>query len=202
VDRLESTFTQFARTPVVGRPFTISEVNHPFPHEYACEGFPILTAYALFRDWDGIYWFTRGRGRPGKTDDGIPRNRWLDFSVDPMKLATLHACALVLTSLDGKPIRRAQRLLLLATSRATNTDSRWEDDRQTVAEWGHGPVRIEPVTGSVTLRELGKVRGLRARPLSPVGQPLERDLPTQFGSSGWRLGLGEPATTWVQHFSF
>ena len=62
-DPTDSTVTQFARTPVVGRPFTISEINHPFPHEYACEGWPILTAYALFHDWDGIMWFTYGRGR-------------------------------------------------------------------------------------------------------------------------------------------
>ena len=56
-DPLDSTVVQFARSPVAGRPFTISETNHPFPHRFACEGFPILTAYALFQNWDGILWF-------------------------------------------------------------------------------------------------------------------------------------------------
>ena len=32
--------------PLQGLPYTISETNHPFPHEYACEGIPSLTAYA------------------------------------------------------------------------------------------------------------------------------------------------------------
>lgn len=90
-DPLDSTYTQFARTPVKGRAYTISEVNHPFPHDYACEGFPILTAYALFSDWDGIYWFTWGRG-PGDSAGGIRKNGWFDLSLDPVKIANLIAC--------------------------------------------------------------------------------------------------------------
>ena len=62
-DPLDSTVVQFARTPVLGRPYTISETNHPFPHQFASEGFPILTAYALLHDWDGLYWFTWKSGR-------------------------------------------------------------------------------------------------------------------------------------------
>ena len=62
-DPLDSTVVQFVRTPVEGHPFTISETNHPFPHQYACEGLPILSAYALFQDWDGLLWFDWGPGR-------------------------------------------------------------------------------------------------------------------------------------------
>jgi hypothetical protein len=43
---------------VAGKPYTVSEVNHPFPNEYACEGIPILAAYAALHDWDGIFWYT------------------------------------------------------------------------------------------------------------------------------------------------
>lgn len=90
-DPLDSTVVQFARTPMVGRPYTISETNHPYPAEYACEGIPILTAYALFHDWDGIYWFTYGTGR---TQD--PEKVWrgsFDFSNDPVKMTHLAGCA-------------------------------------------------------------------------------------------------------------
>ena len=81
-DPWDSTVIQFARTPVVG-PVSISETNHPFPHEYACEGIPILTAYALLQDWDGIYWFTYDRGPLYKEKDGIHRNGWFDFERRP-----------------------------------------------------------------------------------------------------------------------
>ena len=74
-DPLDSTVVQFARSPVAGRPFTISETNHPFPHRFACEGFSILTAYALFQDWDGLLWFDWGPG------GSIPPRAWSKDSV-------------------------------------------------------------------------------------------------------------------------
>ena len=90
-DPLDTTVTQFARTPVLGRAFTISEVNHPFPHESACEGFPILTAYAMFHDWDGIYWFTWGHSKPAE-DGGIRKRDFFSITPDPVKMANLMAC--------------------------------------------------------------------------------------------------------------
>jgi hypothetical protein len=94
-DPLDSTFTQFARTPVAGKPFTISEVNHPFPHKFAAEGYVSLTAYALFHDWDGIVWFDWERGRMGDPGQGLPPNGWFDVSQDPVKLAQLTAAGLM-----------------------------------------------------------------------------------------------------------
>lgn len=105
-DPLDSTVAQFARSPVAGKPFTISEVNHPFPHEFACEGFPILTAYALLHDWDGIYWFTWGRGRNQSPDEGIRRNGWFDFSNDPMKVVTIALCAAAWHRHDVRPAEK------------------------------------------------------------------------------------------------
>ncbi len=104
-DPLDSTVTQFARTPVVGRPFTISETNHPYPHRYACEGIPILTAYGLFHDWDGIYWFTWGLGRKAKPEMGIQPWGWFDFSNDPIKVTQLAICGFMWNRKDVKPAR-------------------------------------------------------------------------------------------------
>ncbi len=104
-DPLDSTVTQFARSPVAGKPFTISEVNHPFPHEFACEGFPILTAYAMLQDWDGIYWFTWGRGRKLPPEQGIQSHGWFDFSNDSMKVATVALCSAAWHRHDVQPAR-------------------------------------------------------------------------------------------------
>ena len=102
-DPLDATVTQFARTPVVGKPYTISEVNHPFPHEYTCEGWPILTAYAMLHDWDGIYWFTWGRGWKSEPGAGIQRGGWFDFSNDPVKVANLAVCGYIWHRQDVRP---------------------------------------------------------------------------------------------------
>ena len=106
-DPLDSTVTQFARTPVAGLPYTISETNHPYPAEFACEGIPILTAYALLQDWDGIYWFTYGKGRTQE-----PNQSWrgsFDFSNDPVKMTHLAACAAMFYRQD---VDAAQKTIL------------------------------------------------------------------------------------------
>lgn len=90
-DPLDSTVVQFARTPMVGRPFTISETNHPYPAEWASEGIPVLAAYALFHDWDGIYWFNWGAGR--LVDRRRTFRRSFAIENDPVKLTNLTACA-------------------------------------------------------------------------------------------------------------
>ena len=52
-----STVVQLSRSAIAGKPYTISETNHPFPNEYACEGIGILTTYSGFHDWDGIFFW-------------------------------------------------------------------------------------------------------------------------------------------------
>ena len=333
-DPLDSTFTQFARTPVAGRPFTISEVNHPFPHKFAAEGYVTLTAYALFHDWDGIVWFDWERGRMGDPKQGLPRNGWFDVSQDPVKLAQLtvaglmwhrhdvakaketrirtytpeetgeamrlvqwkhrpffkpgfelttplehatrwrmdethpapaevrpaqypnpyagkppaqlasdtselrwlHAdekrgvitvttprsqsligfvrgsdesvphltadvtndfCVITLTALEGQPIASSHKLLLVATTGAAqNTGQQFAEDGKTLSEWGRGPVLIEPVTGTVTLRGLTDAKSVRALALTAEGRPLSVALRGVRSKNGWTLKLGEPSTTW------
>ena len=49
-DPLNSTVVQLSRSPVAGKPYTVSEINHPFPNEYACEGIGVLAARDFPRD--------------------------------------------------------------------------------------------------------------------------------------------------------
>ena len=93
-DPADSTVAQFARTPVEGYPFVISETNHPYPHVWRAEGMPILTAYALLHDWDGIDWFDWGpptRGGPDAPAAG--KNGWFNLGTDPVKVSQLIALA-------------------------------------------------------------------------------------------------------------
>jgi hypothetical protein len=50
--------SQLSRSAVVGKPFTVSEYNHPFPNEYGCEMPLLLAAYASLQDWDAVYGYT------------------------------------------------------------------------------------------------------------------------------------------------
>ena len=51
------TLTELARYRVAGKPFTVSEYDHPFPNDYRAESLPMLAAFASVQDWDGYYLF-------------------------------------------------------------------------------------------------------------------------------------------------
>ena len=342
---LHSTIVQVARTAFAGKPYTVSETNHPFPNEYASEGIPILAAYAGFQDWDmcvmytfepkkdpnwqpyvGDAWdisldpvrmtamaagamiFLRGdvkparqvvertysrqqvldsgllpaglRSQPGqppseqpwftpgfplalplehgvriKSLDGPPTAKYTASGANPIvsdtrelswyttdpkaglvtvetdraqaligfiktnqkTLKNLGAsisnnfATIVLTSLDGKPIASSGKMLLNAASRMSNTDQKWADEAHTALAGGRGargtpppavrpggrvPTLIEPVTGTVTLRNIVAAKTVSAVALDGSGKPIGNPLQAKPTAAGWELPIGAPVTTW------
>lgn len=100
-DPRRSTVVQLSRTAMAGKPYTVSEVNHPFPNDYACEGIPILAAYAALHDWDGIFWYTLAHDH---LIDGPSRAiGHFDLGPDPVKMTQLAAGALLFLRADVRP---------------------------------------------------------------------------------------------------
>jgi hypothetical protein len=58
-----ATFLNMAATRELGRPFTLSEFNQPYPNIYAAEIDPTLAAFAAFQDWDALMHFAWEHGR-------------------------------------------------------------------------------------------------------------------------------------------
>lgn len=92
-DPRHSTPVELSRSAVAGKPYIVSEVNHPFPAEYACEGIPILAAYAAFQDWDGLFWYTLGHVPVADAPQKIAGH--FDLYGDPVKMSQLAAGALL-----------------------------------------------------------------------------------------------------------
>jgi hypothetical protein len=86
-DPFHSSVVELSRSAISGRPYTVSEVNHPFPNQFAAEGIPILAAYGLFQDWDGIFWYTLEHDSPVRWQDRIEGH--FDFASDPVKMTQL-----------------------------------------------------------------------------------------------------------------
>jgi hypothetical protein len=60
--------------------------------------------------------------------------------------------ALVLTSLDGRPVEQAKRLLLAAVGSAENTGMGWNEARTSVGNrWGTGPAQVNGIPADVVL---------------------------------------------------
>ena len=91
-DPFNSTVVELSRSAVAEKPYTVSEVNNPYPNDYDGEGIPILASYAAMQDWDGIFWYTfEPKADPAwKPYVGDP----FDISLDPVKMPELAAGAL------------------------------------------------------------------------------------------------------------
>ncbi len=102
-DPFNSTVVELSRTPVAGKPYTVSEVNNPFPNDWASEGIPILAAYGDFQDWDAIIWYTF---EPKASPDWKPYiGDAFDISLDPVKMPQLAAGALMFLRDDVSPAK-------------------------------------------------------------------------------------------------
>ena len=100
-DPFNSTVVELSRTAVAGKPYTVSEVNNPFPNGWASEGIPILAAYGNFQDWDAIIWYTF---EPKVASDWKPYvGDAFDISLDPVKMPQLAAGALMFLRGDVSP---------------------------------------------------------------------------------------------------
>ncbi|MFC1633335.1 hypothetical protein ACFL5Z_00725 [Planctomycetota bacterium] len=319
-DPFNSTVVQLSRSAIHGKPYTVSETNHPFPSEYACEGIGILAAYSAFHDWDGIFFYTFEHKEPGEWQTRMPGH--FDIRPDPVKMMNLAACAvlflrgdvrpaletipraysmeqvregirspvserpyytpgfslslplrhttritgfdgqtqhypkagrqspivsdtgelawyysergkglvtietkksqaligfvknnnrslrnlsvaadnifcsIVLTSLDGQPISRAERMLLVTTARSVNSGMTWNEKRTSLANWGTSPTVIEPVKGKVTLRNLEPFQQAEIVPLNGAGRAAGEAIKARSIKRGFTLNIGEPTTPW------
>lgn len=106
--------------------------------------------------------------------------------------------AIQLASLEDQPISKASQLVLLACARVANTDQTWVDEgRHEPADWGHAPVRIEPVNGNIILRGLKGALSVTAQPLDGSGQPTGKVFPLEELAGEFLLKLGNlPVTPW------
>ncbi|MDO4569934.1 MAG: carbohydrate binding domain-containing protein [Planctomycetia bacterium] len=87
--RSYSCATHLANNRVYGKPYTVSEYNHPYPNLYGAEGFPILSSVAAFQEWDGIFIFAWSHTKefsPNSTPS------FFDIWGNPIQLAHMAAC--------------------------------------------------------------------------------------------------------------
>ena len=112
-------FEGLAMHRVAGKPFTVSEYDHPAPNEYAAEGVPMILAYAAWQDWDGVFLFAHG-GRGDRIES------FFDMSGHPGKMAFLPWAAYVFLRGDLNPSPNRMQLQVptgqVAALKAKGTD--------------------------------------------------------------------------------
>jgi hypothetical protein len=85
------TLPGLALSRVAGKPFTVTEYQHPAPNTHNSEAFLLLAAYGAMQDWDGIFSFCYGSNR----DNWDAKMITSFFAVDqhPTQMATMAAAA-------------------------------------------------------------------------------------------------------------
>jgi len=86
------TLGDLAARRVHGKPYTVSEYNHPMPNQFAAEGLPMIAAVGAFQGWDAVYSFAYCHN-----DHPEPRRieSFFDIKSDPAKIAHSIACSAI-----------------------------------------------------------------------------------------------------------
>ncbi|BCM91765.1 hypothetical protein IAD21_03640 [Abditibacteriota bacterium] len=77
------TLAELAPYHVEGKPFIVSEYNHPAPNDYASETVPLILSYAAMQDWDGLFLFSWNGDRDNWNPNKI--RGYFDMDSDPNK---------------------------------------------------------------------------------------------------------------------
>ncbi|MBS1208439.1 MAG: hypothetical protein H6R19_837 [Proteobacteria bacterium] len=86
-----------------GKPFIVTEYNHPNPNQYQAEALPLAAAYGALQDWDGLFLYSFG-AHDRKWDSGMI-DRFFDSHANPVKMASFLSAAALFRRGD---IRAAQ----------------------------------------------------------------------------------------------
>jgi hypothetical protein len=87
--------SQLSRSSVAGKPFTVSEYNHPFPNEYGCEMPLLLAAYASLQDWDAVYGYTFNHRWDAALLGGDQVTGYFDLANEVSKMAQMPTASLM-----------------------------------------------------------------------------------------------------------
>jgi hypothetical protein len=170
---LNSTVIDLSRTAMVDKPSTVSEMNHPFPNQFACEGIPILAAYAGFQSWDAVVWYTFEQKRDPKWHSYIGDP--FDMSLDPIKMPQIAAGALMFERGDLDPARQT-------VARSYTVQQAYDSRR---LPGNNRPYFTPGFPLSVPLLHGSRISSLNGPPTSPISAPLTGPYRSDTGQLAW-----------------
>jgi len=105
-----ATLPRLAAERMDGKPFTVSEYNHPAPNDFQAECVPMLAAYAAAQDWDGIWLFAYSH-RQGDVDREAFTS-FFDIDSNPAKWGFMRAGAAIFRDGAVPPLARTVSISL------------------------------------------------------------------------------------------
>jgi hypothetical protein len=89
----QATLFRLAAERLLGKPFTVSEYNHPAPLDSQAECVPMIASFAAAQDWDGIWLYTYSHSSDGWYRENL--NSYFDIDTNPAKWGFMRAGAAI-----------------------------------------------------------------------------------------------------------
>ncbi|MCC6821119.1 MAG: carbohydrate binding domain-containing protein, partial [Verrucomicrobia subdivision 3 bacterium] len=167
----DNTLASLARQRIKGKPFTVTEYEHPAPNYHGAESPLLLAAYAGLQDWDGLWLFAYGPGND-TAPTGYVRG-FFELAQHPTKMANLLLAANLFRRGDVRPALQEYSLAL--------TPERELDLLQTTWAWNLFSSRQLGMPGKLAfISRLStsagtNAPGLTTPPTAPPGNVLTSD---------------------------
>ncbi len=79
----QATLFELASERLAGKPFTVTEYNHPAPLDSQAECVPMIASFAAAQDWDGVWLYTYSHSNNNWNRDFM--NSYFDIDTNPAK---------------------------------------------------------------------------------------------------------------------
>lgn len=89
----EATLFNLAAERLAGKPYTVTEYNHPAPMDSQAECVPMLVSFAAAQDWDGLWLYTYSHSADKWNRDYM--NSYFDIDTNPAKWGFVPAGAAI-----------------------------------------------------------------------------------------------------------
>jgi hypothetical protein len=175
----DNTLAGLARQRIKGKPFTVTEYEHPAPNYHGAEAPLLLAVYAGLQDWDGLWLFAYGPGND-MNPMGYVRN-YFEIAQHPTKMANLLLAANLFRRGDVHPAQQEFTMAL--------TPDRELDLLQNASTWNIFSSSQLGVPGTLAFTSrLDTSVGTNASGLtSPPAAPPGNDLTSDTGELRWNL---------------
>ncbi len=174
-----SILLRLASYRIAGKPFVVSEFNHPNPNPHAAECWPMMASFAAWQDWDGLV-VHNYVNYDWKTWRERRYNHFFDTATSPQKAPFLPAAA-VMFRLGAVPAAAARTLLEVPRDTVVGRMAQGQGSAEDA--WGDGVDRTAAAVGSQLAVSLTDGDGApRVTDSGMVGGPIT-----------WRREPGQPA---------
>ena len=105
----EATLFRLAAERLAGKPFTVSEYNHPAPLDSQAECVPMLASFAAAQGWNGLWFYTYSHDGDNWGRESL--NSFFDIDTNPAKWGFMRAGAAIFRDGWIRPLERETRTI-------------------------------------------------------------------------------------------